>query len=258
MKNFLYSISILILISSCSEYQKALNSDEVSVKFNLGAELYDAEKYSKASRLFAQILPQYRGKPQAQKLTYMQAMCFYNTKDYNSSSYQMERFVNSYPDSEKVEEMAFLGAKSYYLMSPIFSKDSEDTKIAIDKLQEFINAFPESEFNDDANKLIFELDYRLELKEFNIALQYNVLTDYQAAIKSFENFLIDFPGSDLREKALYYRFDSAYKLAINSVVWRQKERIENAVSYFNSFKNTYNDSEFLDEMESKISELNNI
>ena len=258
MKKLLYSISILILISSCSEYQKALNSDEVSVKFNLGAELYDAEKYSKASRLFAQILPQYRGKPQAQKLTYMQAMCFYNTKDYNSSSYQMERFVNSYPDSEKVEEMAFLGAKSYYLMSPIFSKDSEDTKIAIDKLQEFINAFPESEFNDDANKLIFELDYRLELKEFNIALQYNVLTDYQAAIKSFENFLIDFPGSNLREKALYYRFDSAYKLAINSVVWRQKERIENAVSYFNSFKNTYNDSEFLDEMESKISELSEI
>ena len=258
MKKLLYSISILILISSCSEYQKALNSDEVSVKFNLGAELYDAEKYSKASRLFAQILPQYRGKPQAQKLTYMQAMCFYNTKDYNSSSYQMERFVNSYPDSEKVEEMAFLGAKSYYLMSPIFSKDSEDTKIAIDKLQEFINAFPESEFNDDANKLIFELDYRLELKEFNIALQYNVLTDYQAAIKSFENFLIDFPGSDLREKALYYRFDSAYKLAINSVVWRQKERIENAVSYFNSFKNSYNDSEFLDEMESKISELSEI
>ena len=261
MKKLLYSISILILISSCSEYQKALNSDEVSVKFILGTELYDAEKYSKASRLFAQILPQYRGKPQAQKLTYMQAMCFYNTKDYNSSSYQMERFVNSYPDSEKVEEMAFLGAKSYYLMAPIFSKDSEDTKIAIDKLQQFINAFPESEFNDDANKLIFELDYRLELKEFNIALQYNVLTDYQAAIKSFENFLIDFPGSDLREKAMYYRFDSAYKLAINSVVWRQKERIENAVSYFNSFKNSYNDSELLDEMESKIlelSEINNI
>ena len=258
MKKLLHSISILILISSCSEYQKALNSDEVSVKFNLGTELYDAEKYSKASRLFAQILPQYRGKPQAQKLTYMQAMCFYNTKDYNSSSYQMERFVNSYPDSEKVEEMAFLGAKSYYLMAPIFSKDSEDTKIAIDKLQQFINAFPESKFNDDANKLIFELDYRLELKEFNIALQYNVLTDYQAAIKSFENFLIDFPGSDLREKAMYYRFDSAYKLAINSVVWRQKERIENAVSYFNSFKNSYNDSELLDEMESKISELSEI
>ena len=258
MRKVTYCILILISLSACSEYQKALNSDEVSVKFNLGTELFDAEKYSKASRLFAQILPQYRGRPQAQKLTYMQAMCFYNTRDYSSSSYQMERFVNSYPDSEKVEEMAFLGAKSYYLMAPIFSKDSEDTKIAIDKLQEFINAFPESEYINDANNLIFELDYRLEMKEFNIALQYNVLTDYQAAIKSFENFLMDFPGSELREKAMYYRFDSAYKLAINSVVWRQKERIQNAVTYFNSFKSNYKESEFLVEMESKISELTEI
>ena len=143
-------------------------------------------------------------------------------------------------------------------MAPIFSKDSDDTKIAIDKLQQFINSYPESEYIEQANTLIFELDYRLELKEFNIALQYNVLTDYQAAIKSFENFLIEFPGSDLREKALYYRFDSAYKLAVNSVVWRQQERIENVVSYFNSFKNNFKESEFLEEMESKMSELTEI
>ena len=258
MKNFLYSILIFILIASCSEYQKALNSDEVSVKFNLGTELYDAEKYSKASRLFAQILPQYRGKPQAQKLTYMQAMCFYNTKDYNSSSYQMERFVNSYPDSEKVEEMAFLGAKSYYLMAPEYSKDSKDTKIAIDKLQQFINAFPESEFINKANKLIFELDYRLEMKEFDIALQYNELTYYQAAIKSFENFLIVFPGAELREKALYYRFDSAYKLAVLSVIWKQEERIKIVEGYFNSFINIYSESEFMDDMETKMIELSKL
>ena len=255
MKKLLYSISILILISSCSEYQRALNSDEVSLKFNLGTELYDAEKYSKASRLFAQILPQYRGKPQAQKLTYMQAMCFYNTKDYNSSSYQMERFVNSYPDSEKVEEMAFLGAKSYYLMAPIYSKDPEDTRLAIDKLQQFINSFPESKYISDANILIFQLDSRLELKEFNIALQYNILSDFQASIKSFDNFLIDFPGSKLREKAMYYRFDSAYKLAINSVTWKQSERIQNAVSFFNTFKNNYKKSDLLEDMENKMSDL---
>ena len=258
MRKLTHFILILLLISSCSEYQKALNSDEVSVKFNSGTELFDAKKYSKATRLFSQILPQYRGKPQAQKLTYMQAMCFYNTKDYNSSSYQMERFVNSYPDSEKVEEMAFLGAKSYYMIAPDYSNDSENTKVAIDKLQQFINSYPDSEYINDANNLVFELDYRLELKQYNIALQYNVLTDYEAAIKSFENFLLDFPGSELREKAMYYRFDSAYKLAVNSVVWKQKERIEKAIGYFNSFKNRFNESTLLNEMESKMLELTKI
>ena len=69
---------------------------------------------------------------------------------------------------------------------------------------------------------------------------------------------MDFPGSDLREKAMYYRFDSAYKLAVNSVVWKQKESIQNAVTYFNSFKSNYTESEFLVEMESKMSELTEI
>ena len=82
-----------------------------------------------------------------------------------------------------------------------------------------------------------------------------VVLDYEASIKSFDNFLVDFPGSELREKALYYRFDSAYKLAINSVVWKQSERINNVVSYYNSFKNNYKESEFLREMEIKIEEL---
>jgi len=255
MRKVIYTLSIIMFAVSCSEYQKALNTDEISVKFNLGTELFDNGKFTKASRLFAQILPQYRGRPQAQKLSYMQAMCFYNTKDYNSSSYQMERFVNSYPDSEKVEEMAFLGAKSYYLMAPVFSKDPENIKIAIDKLQEFINTYPDSNLINDANELIFELDYRLEFKEYSIALQYNVLTDYEASIKSFDNFLVDFPGSELREKALYYRFDSAYKLAINSVVWKQSERINNVVSYYNSFKNNYQESKFLKEMGIKMEEL---
>ena len=151
--------------------------------------------------------------------------------------------------------MAFLGAKSYYLTAPVFSKDPENIKIAIDKLQEFINTYPDSKLINDANELIFELDYRLEFKDYSIALQYNVLTDYEASIKSFDNFLVDFPGSKLREKALYYRFDSAYKLAINSVVWKQSERINNVVSYYNSFKNNYKESEFLREMEIKIEEL---
>ena len=66
-------------ILSCGEYQKALNGDEVSVKFNLGTSLFEEGKFSKANRLFAQIVPRYRGKPQAQKLMYMYTRTFYET-----------------------------------------------------------------------------------------------------------------------------------------------------------------------------------
>ena len=251
-------ILIFVFTLSCSEYQKTLNSDDISTKFLLGSTLYDQGKYKKANRLFTQIVPQYRGRPQAQKLMYMHAKCFYETESYYTANYQCERFTSTYPDSEKVEEIAFLGAKSYYNLAPIFSKDSKETLTAIEKLQLFINSYPNSEYIKEANELVFDLDFRLQMKAYDTALQYNRLTDYQASIKAFDNFILDFPGSRLREKAMYYRFDSSYKLAINSVSWRMQERIDKAISYYNSFIRNYKSSEFIDEAKIKFNELRDL
>ena len=251
-------ILILSLILSCGEYQKTLNSDVIGDKFLVGTSLYDEGKFKKANRLFSQIVPQYRGKPQAQKLMYMHAKCFYETKNYYTANYQCERFASSYPDSEKAQEMAFLGAKSYYYLAPIFSKDSKETLTAIEKLQSFINTYPESEYISQANELVFDLDFRLEMKAYDTAFQYNTLTDYQASIKAFDNFILDFPGSKLREKAMYYRFDSSYRFAINSVSWKMQDRIDKAISYYNSFKKYYESSEFVNEADLKLNELNEL
>ena len=127
MKRLIYILVILVTFSSCNEYQKALKAEDIATKFKLGTELYEAEKYNKANRLFVQIVPKYRGKPQAQKLMYMYCMTFYKTRDYYTANYQMERFVSSYPNSEKVQEIAFLSAKSYYHLSPIYTKEQKET-----------------------------------------------------------------------------------------------------------------------------------
>lgn len=255
MKKTLILFFVTLILFSCGEYQKAINGEDVSQKFSLGTELYEDGKFIKANRLFEQIVPRYRGKPQAQKLMYMHAMCFYENKDFYTANYRMEKFVNTYPNSEKLEEMSFLAAKSYYHLSPVFSKDQADTSIAIDKLQLFINTFPESDYIAEVNELIFELDYKLEFKAYSKAVQYNTLNDHQAAIKSFDNFIVEFPGSTLREKVLYFKFDSAYKLAINSVEWKMQERINNAINYYNSFMKFYSNSNFSDEIDTKLNEL---
>ena len=65
----------------------------------------------------------------------------------------MEQFVESYPKSERVDEIAFLAAKSYYYLSPKYSKDQTETIEALEKLQEFINRYPNSEYFDQANVL---------------------------------------------------------------------------------------------------------
>ena len=252
MKNFLYIVVLLGILSSCSEYQKALKSKDIATKFKLGEELYNDEKYNKANRLFAQIVPDYRGKPQAEKLMYLYSNSFYKMKDYYLAGYQFERFASSYPKSEKIEEASFLGAKSHYMLSPVYTKDQKDTKEAIEKLQEFINNFPDSEYTAEANSLVKELDYKLEKKAYSIAKQYNQILDYQASIKAFDNFIFDFPGSVLIEDALFYKLDSAYKLAINSVEYKKQNRLETAKTYANYFIKRYPDSKYIDEVNNML------
>jgi len=248
MKKYIYILLVLLTLSSCSEYQKALKSEDTATKFKLGEELYNEGKYEKANKLFALIVPDYRGKPQAEKLMYMYSQTFYKMKDYYIAGYQFERFASSYPKSEKLAEASFLGAKSNYMLSPIYTKDQKETKQAIEKLQEFINAFPESEYVTEANALVKELDYKLELKAYSIAKQYNQISDYEASIKSFDNFIFDFPGSVLREDALFYRLDATYKLAVNSVERKKHVRLDAAKVSADTFKKTYSSSKYIDEV----------
>lgn len=255
MRNLVYILVAFTVLSSCSEYQKVLKAEDIAPKFKLGEDLYNEAKYAKANRLFAQIVPNYRGKPQAEKLMYLYSNSFYKMGDYYISGYQFERFATSYPKSEKLEEASFLGAKSYYMLSPAYTKDQKETKEAIEKLQTFINLFPESEYLPEANKLVQELDFKLEKKAYSIAKQYNHISDYQASIKSFDNFIFEFPGSTLREDALFYRLDAAYKLAINSVEYKKQIRLKAAKDYYNAFKKAYVNSKYIEEADAMALEI---
>ncbi|GGZ67502.1 outer membrane protein assembly factor BamD [Algibacter mikhailovii] len=233
----------------CNEYQKVLKAPDIGAKFKLGEQLYNEGKYEKANKLFAQIVPNYRGKPQAEKLMYLYSYSFYKIQDYYVAGYQFERFATSYPKSEKVEEASFLAVKSYYMLSPVYSKSQKETKEAIEKLQEFINIYPNSSYLAEANTMMKELVFKLEKKAFEIAKQYNTISDYEAAIRSFENFVFEYPGSTLREDALFYRLDSAYRLAVNSIERKRKERLEIAKDYNNTFKSTYANSEYISDVD---------
>jgi len=254
MKKLASIVFILLVLSACSEYQRVLKDEDIAAKFKMGTELYDAGKYEKANRLFLQIVPKYRGKPQAEKLMYMHSKAFYETKDYFSANYRMERFVEAYPKSERVDEIAFLAAKSYYKLSPVYSKDQTETVDAIVKLQDFINRYPDSGFFDQANALVQELDAKLEKKAYEIALQYRTTgpfhRDYNSAITAFDNFLEKFPGTKYKEDALFYKFDSAYQLAVNSVLWKQAERIEKAFTFYKNFIRFFPETKYSEQVES--------
>ena len=225
MKKIVCLLLIVTVFVSCGEYQKALKSEDVAVKFEMATKLYDAAKYSKAIRIFEQIAPAYRGKPQAEKLFYMFAQSYYKTNQYTLSGYQFESFVSGYPKSEKLQEAAYLGAKSYSMLSPVYSLDQTDTNKALDKLQTFIDLYPNSEYIAEANSAVKVLSEKIEKKVYENAKGYNTISDYKAAIVALDNFVADYPGTPFKEDALYYKLDSAYQLGINSIPSKMEDRL---------------------------------
>ncbi|WPR70607.1 outer membrane protein assembly factor BamD [Flavobacterium sp. NG2] len=225
MKKLVSLLFLVLFFSSCNEYQKALKNEDIGVKYDMGTKLYEEGKYSKAIRLFEQIATSYRGKPQAQKLFYMFSQSYYKTNQFYLAGYQFESFVSSYPKSEKVEEAAFLGAKSYSKLSPVYSLDQTDTYKGIEKLQNFIDTYPNSTYMAEANELVRKLSQKIEKKVYENAKGYNTISDYKSALVAFDLFINDYPGTPYKEDALFYKFDSAYKLGINSVSDKMEERL---------------------------------
>lgn len=246
MKKGLLFLSLMLLLASCSSYQKVLKSEDAGLKYSTAEKLYNEgkaedkkSKLRKALRLFEQIVPQYRGKPQGEKVTFLFADTYYLLGDDYLAGYQFERFVQSYPNSDKLEEASFKSAKSYYYLSPRYDLDQTETLKAITELQKYIDQFPEGEYVEEANKLATDLRVKLEKKAYEIAKQYHHTEDYKAAIVAFSNFISNYPGSPFREAAFYYRFDSAYQLAINSYRNLQEERLTNAKGFYDNYKRYY-------------------
>ncbi len=244
MKKIVSLVLLIALFTSCNEYQKALKKDDVAVKFEMGTKLYDQGKYTKAIRLFEQIAPAYRGKPQAEKLFYMFAQSYYKTEQFYLAGYQFESFVSSYPKSEKLQEAAFLGANSYSKLSPVYSLDQTDTNKAIDKLQAFIDTYPNSEYLSQANETVKVLTEKIEKKVYENAKGYNTISDYKSALVALDNFIADYPGTKYKEDALFYRLDSAYQLGINSVESKKEERLNVAKTAYSNLMKFNADSQY--------------
>ena len=241
------TLVVALLFASCGEYQKVLRKDDMSMKYAFADSLYNQGKYKKALKLMEQLVPAYRGKPQAQKLMYIYADTYYQLGDYFLSGYQFERFVQAYPQSDSVEVAFFKSAESFYNLSERYSLDQRETYRAMEKLQDFINLYPNSERRTKANQMVVDLRTKLEKKQFEVARQLYHIESYKAAITAFENFISDNPGTVFREEAYFYRIKAAFDLAINSIPSLVEERLLTTQDYYNSYLKYYKDGTFLEE-----------
>lgn len=246
LKHLIILLSVIVL-TSCSQYNKVLNKGSVSDKYKMATEMYEAQKFDKALRLFEMITPSYRGKPQMERIQFMVSQSYMNTKDYSNAAYYFEKFATNYPKSSKKEEAAFSGAKCHFLASPKYSVDQTETKEALVAFQKYINAYPDSKNLPEANKMVNKLQYKLETKAFEVAKQYFDIGFYTSAVVAFDNMTSQYLGTVYREEAYFYKFKSAYELGMRSTFTKKQTRLVAAEKAYNKFEKNYPESKYIKE-----------
>ncbi len=255
----------LSLAACKSEFEKIRTSGDVDRIYDKALAYYEAEEYDKAQALFELIISSYRGKREAEEIYFKYAYTYYHLEQYILAAYYFKNFSNTYGTSDLREEADFMSAYANYQLSPTFRLDQQYTYEAIEGFQLFVNTYPNSERVEQCNNLIDAMRAKLELKAFKGAELYFDLQDYQAAIQSYENVLKDFPDTNNRVEIEYMTIRSAYLLAKNSFVEKQKERYTETVKRASEFLARYSESRYRDEVQNmyeqstdQLKELENV
>src|SRR5450759_755114 len=167
MKFRLYIVLIiLVLVSSCGEYEKLLKSSDFDLKKAKAKEYYDEGQYVKSTELLTQILPRFRATEEAEELNWMNAQSYYGMKDYYMAGSSFKSFVEQFPFGKHAEEANFMAAMCDYKIAPRSELDQENTKNAIEGFNIFMNRFPNSAKVEESKKLVKELEEKLVEKSY--------------------------------------------------------------------------------------------
>ena len=261
---FILSFTVIALsIAGCkSRFEKIRLSNDVAKKYQEAIKLYNKKDYSKALILFEDLSQKYRGRTEAEDLNYYYAYTLFRLKDYTTARYQFKYFADTYPTSKNAEECRYMGAYCYYLDSPEYTLDQENTYKAIDALQLFINLYPKSERVAQASQYITDLRAKLELKAYtNARLYYDLggydISNYKSSVISLKNAEIDFPDIKYAEEMDLLIIKSQYAYAKNSFPYRQEDRFTEAIGYANEFIENHPESKYLEEAKSLKTECEN-
>lgn len=237
IRNSIYIGFLLVILASCSGYEKVLKSSDYSFKYRKAFEYYNKGDYSRASGVFEQIVTVYRGSSKADTICYYQAMTAYKQKDYITAQYYFSTFVQAFTYSPFAEEAEYLSAYCLYLDSPNPSLDQENTMKGIEAFQTFMRKYPVSKHFADCKQYMIELQDKLVEKSYLSAkLYYNMGgVMLKAAIVALKSSLDDYPNTKFREEMMWLILDSNYRIAENSIESKKKDRYQTTVDEYYSF-----------------------
>ncbi len=242
------------LLSSCSPFSKLQKSGTDDQKYKGAVEYYKKSDWYRAGLLFEELIPVLKGSTESEMAQFYYAYTQYHQQQYLLSATLFKKFYETFARSDYAQEAMYMYAFSLYKDTPAFNLDQSNTLTATSALQDFVNAYPESQYKADCTRMILELRKKLERKAYEKAkLYYKTsgfnIASYKSSVIAIDNFQKEFPDSEYNEELAFLKVDAEFSLAQNSLETKQKERYQEAMAYHQGFVDKYPTSRFLKQSE---------
>lgn len=247
---FLAAAVLMFMLPSCkSQYEQLLSGNDVDAKYKMAFELFNKGKYTKAAQMFESMSILTNGTPQDDTVQFYWALSNYRSNDYYTAQANFKSFLDKFPRSPFSENAEFLRLDCLYKSTYRWELDQTPTYTAIVAINEYRMNHPASMHTAVCNKMLEDLNERLDRKAYENAYLYYKMEDYKAARVALRNVLKDDADNIYREDILYYTAMSSYKYAALSVPQKQKERYMVFVDDYLNFVGEYPDSPRCKELE---------
>ncbi len=242
------------LLVSCSSFNKLQKTGTDDQKYKAALQYYEKKDWYHAGLLFEELIPVLKGSTESEMAQFYYAYTQFRQQQYLLSSTLFKKFYETFARSEHAQEAMYMYAYSLYKDAPDYNLDQSNTLTATSALQDFINNYPDSQYRDDATKMILDLRQKLERKAYEKAKLYFKtsgfnIASYKSSVISINNFQRDFPDSQYNEELAFLKVDAEYSLAKNSLETKQKERYQETMNYYQGFIDRYPSSKYLKQAE---------
>ncbi|MDR0506518.1 MAG: outer membrane protein assembly factor BamD [Dysgonamonadaceae bacterium] len=263
---WIYFPVIIILFISCGEYNKVLKNPDTMVRYEYAKKYFDKGKFSRSATLLQDIVPVMRGSSYEEEALYLLAQSYYGMKDYTTASEYFKTYYTRYQRGEYTELARYYSAYGLYMDSPDPRLDQTDTYKSMQQFQDFLELYPQSDKKEDVQKILYELQEKLALKELMAARLYYNLGDYiyypfpggnyLSCVITARNAIRSYPFSKYREEFMYYAFKSKYEMAVQSVEDKKDFRYRDVIDEYYSYINDYPTGKYIKEIKNLYEKIN--
>ncbi len=214
-----------LILTGCAG-SKTLQESSIQEIFKNGLDNLEEEKYLQAQSDFTQVLIRGSGSDLGDDAQYYIGEAYYRNEEYMSAIVEYEKLTRRMGFSPYVEDARFKICESYKIESPKYFHDQEYTEKALERYQEFLDDYPDSEYFDEVLFSIESLRDKMGLKLYETGILYMKMEEYYSARMTF-NKVID----------LYYDTPIVYEAKAGVVeAFAYNKEIDEAYKSINSFE----------------------